>query len=103
MNEIRREDRDAKLIRDVSAIVEQEGWPDYIEGFSVRLGLSDWEPAGWITYRINRQEAEPREGWDERAKTLNALTRRVSSAILAQEFGHPFYFRFDDGLVLNRL
>ena len=100
MNEIRRENPDARLVRDVGAIVEQQGWPDFIEGFSIHLGWFDGDPAGWVTYRIKREEAEPREGWEQRGDTLSALAQRVSLAIANSEFSHQFYFRFDDGIDL---
>ena len=98
MNEIRREDPDAKLIHDISAVVERHGWPDIIEGFSIRLGEYDGDPATSITYRIRGEDAVPREGWEARGDLLDTLASAVSHRLSEVDPERQTYFRFHDGL-----
>ena len=96
MNEIRREDPNAKVIQDISAVVERHGWPDSIEGFKVRLGEFEGDPAVWITYQMKAEALPLQEGWEDRADRLNALANAVSFALLDVDDKRQTFFRFAD-------
>ena len=96
MNQIRREDRNAKLIQDISAVVERHGWPDFIDGFQVKLGEFEGEPAVWVIYQIKSGVPLPRATWEERADRLNELQRAVRLDLLDVDEDRLSIFHFAD-------
>ena len=96
MNEIRREDRDSKLIHDIRTVVERHGWPAYIQDVSIGLLDLNGEPTVWITYKTKPDAVLPRSGWEQRADEHIKLTRAVSRELLGVDDRWTPYYSFTD-------
>ncbi len=85
MNEIRRVDRHNELLGTVRAVLDREGWPDYIVGYDLRFEDVLGDPAVRVIYGLKSSILPPQEGWEAQADELNELRFKVSRALQAAD------------------
>ena len=94
MNEIRRPESDAQEISRIRAVVEKVKFPDFVDGFEVRLGEFDNEPAMWIIFHTSGERPATVDERRERVQQLRDLKDVVHRELLAAFADRYPYYRF---------
>lgn len=92
MNEIRRPIGEADEIAAIRAVVSRHEPPEFVDGFTVELGIYENEPAAWIVFRRMGDADLTVDELRSRAQRMTPFVAAIQDDLLRQhEHRFPFF------------
>lgn len=92
MNEIRRPVREADEIAAIRGIVERHALPDFMTGFTLRLGTFNDDPAVWVTFHVTDDLPQDSDEADPRLQAAETTIRDIRDDLFVQyPERYPFF------------
>ena len=94
MNEIRRPLDEADEIAQVRSTMDRFSFPEFVVGYTVKLGEFDDEPAVWIRFETNHRFPHSKDEMLSVGKLLSDLSMSAYAHLRENVPGRQPYFRF---------